>query len=492
MSVVSECPNELWLEILQHIPRHQLASISSTNRLLRQLTRPLLFACLQVRLHIPGPRPGFESMRWSGSGPKSILDSPASIDRMRFWMSPPIAPLVRSCVAGSRSPEYITCPTQVEFFLANLHTLTRLRSLALWDIFIHREGLAALHQLPCLEELSVDCCEVDAYPPYDDDESCDQEESCDNGESCDEYEHEQPRDEKTIPIPLLGLSKFSICSCSPFHDYLDPGQWILSVEAAQLRDLTLSCDSDYDFSDLGASNLRMVERLCVDQEPVRRVANLSPGTLPMLKDFEGPAQLARQLLACSPIERLTLQFDPDNALDEILSGAPPARNVSALHLSIFGVDIAFVDPVLKLFPNLTELTVGLDLYETTTNALHSLIWKTIRQIGGMGPTSLSSFSLELQVQVEREEYPDYDEEWSDCSDDFEVSSTADYTAFIAEVRKRCPGLKDLWIDIDSDSDSESPVEFAVQWRQLSDGQYSEEVARDKETIKRMRRMKASA
>ncbi|KAJ7051838.1 hypothetical protein C8F01DRAFT_1173082 [Mycena amicta] len=465
MSVVSECPNELWLEILQYIPRDQLPSISSTNRLLRQLTRPLLFACLEVRLHIPKP-----GHKWDGYQQRSILDAPASIDRMRFWMSPAIAPLVRSCVAGSRSYEYINCPTQVECFLANLHTLTQLRSLSLWAISIDHEGLATLHQLPRLEELSVDCCELDVYLPCNDDE-----------EPCDE----------NIPVPLLRLSKLSIYTTTFAHHPCFYPDWMLVVDPARLRDLALTCDSDdYDFSHLGASNLRMVERLCVDQEePVRRVANFPPGTLPMLKDFDGPGQLARQLLACSPVSRLTLPFNLDNALDEILSDTPPAHNVLALHLATLGVDIARLDPVLRLFPNLTELSVEFDLYETTNNALHALIWKTVRQISAMGPTSLSSFSLRLDVEVEREEYPYYEDESSDRSDDddFTVSSTADYTAFIAEVRTRCPGLKDIWIDI------ESSIEFfAVQWRQLPDGQFSEEVARHPETIKRMLRMKGRA
>ncbi|KAJ7051849.1 hypothetical protein C8F01DRAFT_1173097, partial [Mycena amicta] len=422
--MVSECPNELWLEILQHIPRDQLPSISSTNRLLRQLTRPLLFACLKVRLHIPKP-----GHKWDGYQRRSILDAPASIDRMRFWMSPAIAPLVRSCVAGSRSYEYINCPTQVDFFLTNLHTLTQLRSLSLWEISIDRGRLATLHQLPRLEELSVDCCELDVSLPCADDDS---------SEPCDENN----------PVPLLRLSKLSISTTSIAQHPCFYPEWMLVVDPARLRDLTLSCNYDgYDFSDLGASNLRMVEKLSVWDGDVCEVATFLPGTLPMLKEFDGPGQLARKLLACSPIERLTLQFNPDNALDEILSGAPPARNVSALHLSIFGVDNPCVDPVLKPFPNLAELTVGLDLYEITTRGLHSLIWRT---------------------------YLDYDDELSDCSDDFEVSSTADYTAFIAQVRTCCPGLKDLWIGI------ESPVELlAVQWRKLSDGQFSEEVARDK-------------
>ncbi|KAJ7067631.1 hypothetical protein C8F01DRAFT_1121915 [Mycena amicta] len=445
MPVVSECPNELWLEILQHIPRDQLPSISSTNRLLRQLTRPLLFACLTVRLHIRKP-----GHKLDGYQRRSILDAPASIDRMRFWMSSMIAPLVCTCVAGSGSYEYVNCPTQVDFFLANLHTLTQLRSLSLWEISIDRVGLATLHQLPRLEELSVDCCELDVYLPCDDDDS---------SEPCDE----------NSPLPLLRLSKLSIHTTSIAHRPCFYPDWMLVVDPARLRDLALTCDSDdYDFSHLGASNLRMVERLCVDQdseEPVRRVVNFPPGTLPMLKDFDGPGQLARQLLACSPVSRLTLPFNLDNALDEILSDAPPARNVLALHLATLGVDIARLDAVLRLFPNLTELSVEFDLYETTNNVLHALIWKTVRQISAMGPTSLSSFSLRLDVEVEREEYPDYEDESSDRSDDYDfaVSSTADYTAFIAEVRTRCPGLKDIWIDI------ESPIEFfAVQWRQLPD------------------------
>ncbi|KAJ7051649.1 hypothetical protein C8F01DRAFT_1339350 [Mycena amicta] len=465
MSVVSQCPNELWLEILQYIPRDQLLSISSTNRLLRQLTLHLLFSCFQVRLHIP--RPG---RKWDGYQRNPILDPPASIDRMRFWMSPAIAPLVRSCTAGSGSAEYINCPTQVNFFLTNLHTLTRLRSLSLWEISIDLEGLATLHQLPCLAELSVDCCKLDVHLPRDDDE-----------ESFDENNR----------VPLLRLSKLSIFRSTIAQFPCFYPDWMLVVDAVWLRDLTLGCDyNDYDFSTIGASNLRMVERLFVWPDGVRELATFLPGTLPMLREFAGPAQIARQLLACSPVERLTLSFDEDNALDEILSGTPPARNVLALHLSIFVVDIACVDPVLRLFPNITELSAWIDLYELTKKALHSQIWKTVRQIAEMAPPALVLLSLTLNVELESARSWHYADEWSedDGSDDFDFSSSAEYPAFIAEARTRFAGLKDLWIDIDS----QRPVEyFTVHWRQHPGGQVSEEVAKNPASVERMRRMKES-
>ncbi|KAJ7051644.1 hypothetical protein C8F01DRAFT_1262722 [Mycena amicta] len=237
------------------------------------------------------------------------------------------------------------------------------------------------------------------------------------------------------------------------------------------RSVAVPCchyDDDYNFSTLGASNLRMVERLRVWHGSVRNVATFHPGTLPMLRELEGPAQLARQLLVSSPVERLTLSFDQDNALDEILSGTPPAQNVLVLSLSISGDDIACLDPVLKLFPNLSKLTAWINLYETANHALHSQIWQTARQIAGMGPISLVSLSLTFYAEVEREEDSDESSE-SDCSDDFEVCSTSDYTAFIAKARARCPDLKDVWIETEFRGEF-----FAGHWRQHLNGRVSQE------------------
>ncbi|KAJ7051579.1 hypothetical protein C8F01DRAFT_1262658 [Mycena amicta] len=408
---------------------------------------------------------------WEAYRRGSILDAPASIDRMRFWMSPAIAPLVRSCTAGSRSAEYINCPTQVDFFLANLHTLTQLRSLSLWEMYINREGFAALHQLPCLDELSVDCCQLDVHPPRD--------VSVYPPRDFDE----ESRDEN-IRVPLLRLSKLSILRSAIAVSSCFYPAWMLVVDPARLRDLTLSCGfKHYDFSTLGASNVRMVERLFVQHDHVHNLATLPPGTLPMLKEFEGPAQLARQFLASSPLERLTLRFDKENALDDILSDTPPARNVLVLKLDIHDVDIARADPVLRLFPNLTELTAWIDLYETTKKAAQSLIWKTVRQMAGMAPTSLVSLSLTLNVRLGRVF------RWQEEPDDFEsVRSSVEYAAFIAEAHTGFPGLKDVWIDIKA----EGPIEdFTVQWRQHPNGRVSQEVAKDEETIERMRRMKGS-
>ncbi|KAJ7051659.1 hypothetical protein C8F01DRAFT_1174473 [Mycena amicta] len=245
----------------------------------------------------------------------------------------------------------------------------------------------------------------------------------------------------------------------------------------------------------------MVERLCVEYDivglgNVRDFATFLPGTLPMLREFEGPAQLARQFLARSPLERLTLSFDQDNDLDEILSGAPPAQNVLALHLSISAVNIniACVDPVLRLFPNITEFAAEIFPNENPKKTRHSQTWKTVRGIAAMGPTSLVSLSLTLVEVVElfeSEEYSDHEEESSDSdgSDDFDVfSSTAYCTAIIAEVRARCLDLKDVWIE----TDLQIPREFfAVHWRQHPNGRVSQEVATDEASVERMRRMKES-
>ncbi|KAJ7107708.1 hypothetical protein C8R44DRAFT_529646, partial [Mycena epipterygia] len=90
MRAQDRVPNELWLEVFHHLPRDALKDVSLTYHAFHNISRSLLFT-------------DFEFHPYATSGCVGILLLPSatevdqSLERLAFWCSEDIAPLVRSC-----------------------------------------------------------------------------------------------------------------------------------------------------------------------------------------------------------------------------------------------------------------------------------------------------------------------------------------------------------------------------------------------------------
>ncbi|KAJ7049538.1 hypothetical protein C8F01DRAFT_961536, partial [Mycena amicta] len=83
---------EIWSETFTHLPTHALQAISLTAHDFTLLARPFLFSSFSfhpyARVHaVPADRLLLPS-------PEKI---PNYLERLHFWLSDDIAPLVRSC-----------------------------------------------------------------------------------------------------------------------------------------------------------------------------------------------------------------------------------------------------------------------------------------------------------------------------------------------------------------------------------------------------------
>ncbi|KAJ7048371.1 hypothetical protein C8F01DRAFT_1267553 [Mycena amicta] len=118
-------PEEIWLEILKHLPRQQLRAVSSANRALRRIALPLLF----THFTLTRPHPLVQPRR----------------------------PVVQLAIAiGSESAFVTLC-----------HKLKHIMHLTLYKIIIDPAALRQLQTLPILSNLTVVDSVLDERPPTD-------------------------------------------------------------------------------------------------------------------------------------------------------------------------------------------------------------------------------------------------------------------------------------------------------------------------------------
>ncbi|KAF7348711.1 hypothetical protein MVEN_01390000 [Mycena venus] len=139
-------PNELWLEVFAHLPLDALRNLSSTRRALYDIARPLDFTDFRLYFYQYDLQP-----------PKEKLDD--ALERLSFWSSPRIAPLVRSCTAtwnmyrwhGSAQVEDTgSAHVLVNTFFERLPLFTGLQRLYTDRVQFTQTGIVNLCALPAL------------------------------------------------------------------------------------------------------------------------------------------------------------------------------------------------------------------------------------------------------------------------------------------------------------------------------------------------------
>ncbi|KAJ6486706.1 hypothetical protein C8R45DRAFT_995584 [Mycena sanguinolenta] len=141
-------PPELWLEVCSHLPPEARRSLSSTHRVLHDISRPLGFSEFTLYLYPYGFEPQ-----------KTELDD--ALERLRFWTSPRIAPHVRSCITSQnvhwqraregRSGEHVL----INAFFERLPRFIALERLDADYIRFTHTGIASLCGLPALTYVRV-------------------------------------------------------------------------------------------------------------------------------------------------------------------------------------------------------------------------------------------------------------------------------------------------------------------------------------------------
>ncbi|KAJ7210016.1 hypothetical protein GGX14DRAFT_543043 [Mycena pura] len=161
-------PNELWLEVCPYLPLNSVRSLSSTNRSLYAIARPLSFT--EFKLY---PYP------YEYNPPQELLAD--ALARLSFYSSQEIAPLVRTCTARQsyHSRRWPACDSThgddardggaphalMNAFFVRLPHFTGLQRLYADRIHFTRAGLEALCALPPLRHAEFDACTLTTASP---------------------------------------------------------------------------------------------------------------------------------------------------------------------------------------------------------------------------------------------------------------------------------------------------------------------------------------
>ncbi|KAF7289154.1 hypothetical protein MIND_01376400 [Mycena indigotica] len=152
---LSMLPSEIWLEIFNRLPLESIPSIFMTNRTFSVLARPLRFS-------------HFNFMPFTSSLLEYHIPTPAEPERLEFWCSERIAPLVRSCPIRPWLPFPMRLNNATEdnsnaafglltTFLSKIEWFERLESLELVDApLTDPEFRKIFYCLPSLRTLQIE------------------------------------------------------------------------------------------------------------------------------------------------------------------------------------------------------------------------------------------------------------------------------------------------------------------------------------------------
>ncbi|KAJ7644769.1 hypothetical protein FB45DRAFT_898627 [Roridomyces roridus] len=159
MSPCERIPNELWLQIFQLLPRESIKQLFSSDRRFSAISRTLLFSHLVFHpYHI---RHFWEPTIVTRPSPQYIQ---LALDRLNFWSSDEIAPLVRECTImpldlkweRSDSADPSSSHDLLTTFFDRIDRFGGLRMVRARYMCFSQATLATLCHLPCLDNVVMD------------------------------------------------------------------------------------------------------------------------------------------------------------------------------------------------------------------------------------------------------------------------------------------------------------------------------------------------
>src|ERR1700691_5743729 len=164
-------PNELWLKILGQISRGDLANVSLTSRSFLPISRTLQFEAFAFHPY---------DIDYSTAIPlrlsQSDDDFAVTIQRLDFWASETIAPLVRQIsvtpwqgradgrhhISTDADRDHLARDRLVNAFFKQIRQFVHLQKLDFFLLDFTPSGLQLLCQLPFLQVLIIERCSISA------------------------------------------------------------------------------------------------------------------------------------------------------------------------------------------------------------------------------------------------------------------------------------------------------------------------------------------
>ncbi|KAJ7776909.1 hypothetical protein DFH07DRAFT_979118 [Mycena maculata] len=444
----SRVPNELWLEIFQHLPTDTLKNLALTYHRFQILSRSFIFASFTFHPY------GIYTDEYRENPP--LLLPPAAavasyLERLDFWTSDEIAPLVRSCRVDPwyawRRGDCVPTPTPYllrDAFFARLGRFS-LERLHAKTLHFTRAGLAALCGLS-LHHLGLEMC---SFPTGD-----------------------PGRASLALSIPSFTFQ-------TNWHPPFAAASWVPRLRPDRLRVLQISADPAF-LGDLVHDAFPRVQRLALTLDPAHMPLNLAflakfPGVqvfrmdayhrtegplppmqgagigpaLPALKEYRGTYQALPAFLALPTLARVVTSCSAAH-LAAALHARPPT-SVTALHLELDNFDAAALDPICAVFPRLLELRIKITFAVAGDEHAIPSLFRGLAAAPRV-PPGLACLVLECTFA-----YPDG------------AGAVPGLPAVRDALVARCPRLTSLWIDGHN---------FLLQWRKAPDGTLHERALDD--------------
>ncbi|KAJ7644702.1 hypothetical protein FB45DRAFT_1116382 [Roridomyces roridus] len=477
MSSHERVPNEVWLEVFELLPRDSLKHVHATHRMFRSTCRPLLFSHLVFH-------PYFRDIDPLGLGDRLILPDPEvvqrALERLAFWSSDHIAPLVRQCTidllgarlhttaADSVLPEPTESPhTLMVSFMDRLAKFTGLKKLRAHQALFTQAGIANLCQLPLLREVVTERCDI-------------------------------------VPGEIIDTTSLQLRTAKLLHRAdVDAEEdemgtiWLSIVDREHLHELELTRSSlsgagytisegpafpnvhDLRFSiNLSTMNRNLttlskfpaVRKVCLSgwgdfeyestDAPLQRV----PDLLPLLQEYSGSCAPLHMFLPRPTLTCLSIHWcKPDELSSQLREEYTP---ITSLDAGLSNLDQQTLDTISTFLPELTELRLQIfydledDDVEDGFNAKATNFFSTFANTPAPHlPPNLRRLAISWE----------FDSEFlSEAFEDAPVASPDNIPDFLAmrdKLRERCPALRVLWFD---------GHDFMFRWRLLDTGEEMEQ------------------
>ncbi|KAJ7770027.1 hypothetical protein B0H16DRAFT_1517094 [Mycena metata] len=364
-STLQPLPNELWAEIFTSLPREALGCVYLTSRLFAHIVRPLLFRALEF--HPYALVGGYRAVACPPSGLALPILEHIDSDRQRlsYWSSSDIAPLVRVCSVTpwgglvyrrfSRADDPYVLLTGL---FDALPSFTNLCTLALTNVYFTQQQLGNLSLLPNLMALEIEFCGVVrgtaintttlAPLPI----------------TSFTFAHDASGDNMDHWVPLLPVDKLvhlrlELYRHARFFDQIQAGDDFTGVKSLQISLGRLSLPWTRILSKFPA-----VESLILDQDFACEIPPHAPisDILPSLREYQGPGALLHFFLASPTLRHIDIPFwytdcPTGNDILAYFQGFAGPNRITTLHTEFVQFDHVYLAGLGIAFPNLAELHI---------------------------------------------------------------------------------------------------------------------------------------
>ncbi|KAF9076357.1 hypothetical protein BDP27DRAFT_1414244 [Rhodocollybia butyracea] len=153
-------PTEIWASVFIHLGLNCLRHSALTCSSLRWIARPYLYQNLTIFCEYPWQAQSIQAFQ---SARRKGVSRP--LERLRFFTSPDIAPLVRKCSIQFQLWPDIPLEPVLNFLCENLHYFVNLRRLEFHNILISSKRVENISTLPSLQSLVLIDCKLPQIEP---------------------------------------------------------------------------------------------------------------------------------------------------------------------------------------------------------------------------------------------------------------------------------------------------------------------------------------